>query len=143
MNDLARFLRDRNADADTWVDAEGLHVHDWDTDRCSLFDANESEYRFICIYIHAMRKLSVLGAYLAEISTFDITLTKIENDQVAVALELGYMSDDDSLYYNFKKDAIVHRNELYIDINILIENLFNEAERNLKYVFTKERTQDN
>ena len=29
MNNLERFLRNRNADADTWVDAEGLHVHDW------------------------------------------------------------------------------------------------------------------
>lgn len=29
MTDLERFLRDRNADADTWVDDEGLHVHDW------------------------------------------------------------------------------------------------------------------
>lgn len=26
MTDLERFLRDRNADADTWVDDEGLHV---------------------------------------------------------------------------------------------------------------------
>lgn len=129
MNDLERFLRDRNADADTWIDDEGMHVHDWDTDRCLLFDANEKDFYFICIYIHAMRKLSILGACLAEISTFDITLTKIENDQITVALELGYMSDDDSQYYNFKKDAIVRRKELYIDINILIENLFHEAER--------------
>ena len=129
MTDLERFLRDRNADADTWVDDEGLHVHDWDTDRCLLFDANEKDFHFICIYIHAMRTLSVFGACLAEISTFDLTLTKIENDQVAVALELGYMSDDDSQYYNFKKDAIVRRKELYIDINILIEDLFHEAER--------------
>lgn len=129
MNDLERFLRDRNADADTWIDDEGMHVHDWDTDRCLLFDANEKDFHFICIYIHAMRKLSILGACLAEISTFDITLTKIENDQITVALELGYMSDDDSQYYNFKKDAIVRRKELYIDINILIENLFHEAER--------------
>lgn len=129
MNDLERFLRDRNTDADTWIDDEGMHVHDWDTDRCLLFDANEKDFHFICIYIHAMRKLSILGACLAEISTFDITLTKIENDQITVALELGYMSDDDSQYYNFKKDAIVRRKELYIDINILIENLFHEAER--------------
>lgn len=129
MNDLERFLRDRNADADTWIDDEGMHVHDWNTDRCLLFDANEKDFHFICIYIHAMRKLSILGACLAEISTFDITLTKIENDQITVALELGYMSDDDSQYYNFKKDAIVRRKELYIDINILIENLFHEAER--------------
>lgn len=129
MNDLERFLRDRNADADTWVDDEGLHVHDWETDRCLVFDANEKDFHFICIYIHAMRKLSILGACLAEISTFDLTLTKIENDQVAVALELGYVSDNDSEYHNFKKDAIVRRKELYIDINILIENLFNEAER--------------
>lgn len=129
MNDLERFLRDRNADADTWIDDEGMHVHDWDTDRCLLFDANEKDFHFICIYIHAMRKLSILGACLAEISTFDITLTKIENDQITVALELGYMSDDDSQYYNFKKNAIVRRKELYIDINILIENLFHEAER--------------
>lgn len=132
MTDLERFLRDRNADADTWVDNEGLHVHDWDTDRCLVFDANESDYNFICIYIHAMRRLSVLGACLAEISTFDLTLTKIENDQVAVALELGYMSDDDSQYYNFKKDAIVPRRELYVDINILMEELFNKAERSIK-----------
>lgn len=132
MNDLERFLRDRNADADTWIDDEGLHVHDWDTDRCLVFDANESDYNFICIYIHAMRRLSVLGACLAEISTFDLTLTKIENDQVAVALELGYMSDDDSQYYNFKKDAIVPRRELYVDINILMEELFNKAERSIK-----------
>ena len=129
MNDLERFLRDRNADADTWVDDEGLHVHNWETDRCLVFDANEKDFHFICIYIHAMRKLSILGACLAEISTFDITLTKIENDQIAVALELGYMSDDDSQYYNFKKDAIVRRKELYIDINILMEDLFNKAER--------------
>ena len=47
MNDLERFLRDRNADADTWIDDEGLHVHDWETDRCLVFDANESDYRFI------------------------------------------------------------------------------------------------
>lgn len=132
MTDLERFLRDRNADADTWIDDEGLHVHDWDTDRCLLFDANESDYRFICIYIHALRTLSVFGACLAEISTFDITLTKIENNQVAVALELGYMSDDDSQYYNFKKDAIVRRKELYVELHILIENLFHEAERSLK-----------
>lgn len=26
MNNLERFLRDRNADADTWIDDEGLHV---------------------------------------------------------------------------------------------------------------------
>lgn len=132
MTDLERFLSNRNADADTWVDDEGLHVHNWDTDRCLVFDANEKDFHFICIYIHAMRTLSVFGACLAEISTFDITLTKIENDQVAVALELGYMSDDDSQYYNFKKDAIVRRKELYIDINILIEDLFHEAERSLK-----------
>ena len=129
MNDLEKFLRDRNADADTWIDNEGMHVHDWDTDRCLLFNANEKDFHFICIYIHAMRKLSILGACLAEISTFDITLTKIENDQITVALELGYMSDDDSQYYNFKKDAIVRRKELYIDINILMEDLFNKAER--------------
>lgn len=96
MTDLERFLSNRNADADTWIDDEGLHVHDWETDRCLVFDANESDYRFICIYIHALRTLSVFGACLAKISTFDLTLTKIENDQVAVALELGYMSDDDS-----------------------------------------------
>lgn len=129
MNNLERFLRDRNADADTWVNDEGLHVHDWETDRCLLFDANEKDFHFICIYIHAMRTLSVFGTCLAEISTFDITLTKIENDQVAVALELGYMSDDNSQYYNFKKDAIVHRKELYVDLHILSENLFHEAER--------------
>lgn len=129
MNDLEKFLSNRNADSDTWVDDEGLHVHDWETDRCLLFDANEKDFHFICIYIHAMRKLSILGACLAEISTFDITLTKIENDQITVALELGYMSDDDSQYYNFKKDAIVRRKELYIDINILMEDLFNKAER--------------
>lgn len=131
MNDLERFLRDRNADADTWIDDEGLHVHDWETDRCLVFDANESDYRFICIYIHAMQKLSVFGACLAEISTFDLTLTKIKNDQVAVALELGYVSDNDSQYYNFKNDAIVRRKELFIDINILMEDLFHEAERRL------------
>lgn len=108
MNDLERFLRDRNADADTWID---------------------DDYRFICIYIHAMRKLSVFGACLAEISTFDLTLTKIENDQVAVALELGYVSDDDSQYHNFKKEAIVPRKELYVDLHILSEDLFNKAER--------------
>lgn len=130
MNDLERFLRDRNANADTWIDDEGLHVHDWDTDRCLVFDANEKDYNFICIYIHAIRKLSVLGACLAEISTFDLTLTKIENDQIAVALELGYMSDSDSQYHNFKKEAIVRRKELFININILMEDLFNEAERN-------------
>lgn len=129
MNNLERFLRDRNADADTWIDDEGLHVHDWETDRCLLFDANEKDYPFICIYIHAIRKLSVLGACLAEISTFDLTLTKIENDQIAVALELGYMSDSNSQYYNFKNDAIVRRKKLFIDINILMEDLFNEAER--------------
>lgn len=129
MNDLERFLRDRNADADTWIDDEGLHVHDWETDRCLLFDANESDYRFICIYIHALRTLSVFGACLAEISTFDLTLTKIENDQVAIALELGYVSDNDSQYHNFKKEVIVPRKELFIDINILMEDLFNEAER--------------
>jgi len=132
MTDLERFLRDRNADADTWIDDEGLHVHDWETDRCLLFDANEKDFHFIYIYIHAMRTLSVFDACLAEISTFDITLTKIENDHVAVALESGYMSDDDSEYHNFKKKAIVPRKELYIDINILIEDLFHEAERNLK-----------
>lgn len=129
MTDLERFLRDRNADADTWVDDEGLHVHDWDTNRCLLFDANESDYRFICIYIHALRTLSVFGACLAEISTFDLTLTKIENDQVAVALELGYMSDDNSQYYNFKKETIVPRKKLYVDLHILSEDLFNKAER--------------
>lgn len=129
MSDLERFLQNRNADADTWIDDEGLHVHDWDTNRCLLFDADEKDFHFICIYINAMRDLSILGTCLAEISTFDITLTKIENNQVAVALELGYMSDDDSQYYNFKKDAIVRRKELYIDINILIEDLFHEAER--------------
>ena len=129
MTDLERYLRDRNADADTWIDDEGLHVHDWETDRCLLFDANESDYRFICIYIHALRTLSVFGACLAEISTFDLTLTKIENDQVAVALELGYVSENDSQYYNFKKEAIVPRKELFIDINILMEDLFHKAER--------------
>lgn len=129
MNDLERFLRDRNADADTWIDDEGMHVHDWDTDRCLLFDANEKDFHFICIYIHAIRTLSVFGACLAKISTFDLTLTKIENDQVAVALELGYVSDDDLQYHNFKKEAIVPRKELYIDINILMEDLFNKAER--------------
>lgn len=129
MTDLERFLRDRNADADTWVDDEGLHVHDWETDLCLLFDANESDYRFICIYIHTLRTLSVFGACLAEISTFDLTLTKIENDQVAVALELGYMSDDDSQYHNFKKEAIVPRKKLYVDLHILSEDLFNKAER--------------
>lgn len=132
MNDLERFLRDRNADADTWVDDEGLHVHDWETDRCLVFDANESDYRFICIYIHALRTLSVFGACLAEISTFDLTLTKIENDQVAVALELGYVSDDDSEYHNFKKEAIVPRKELYVELHILSEDLFHKAERSLK-----------
>lgn len=129
MNNLERFLRDRNADADTWIDDEGMHVHDWDTDRCLLFDANEKDFHFICIYIHAMRKLSILGACLAETSTFDLTLTKIENDQIAVALELGYVSDNDLQHYNFKNDAIVRRKELFIDINILMEDLFNEAER--------------
>ena len=101
MNNLERFLRDRNADADTWVDDEGLHVHDWDTDRCLLFDANEKDFHFICIYIHVMRKLSILGACLAEISTFDITLTKIENDQIIdpdyyVPLELVHICKDRS-----------------------------------------------
>ena len=129
MNDLERFLRDRNADADTWIDDEGMHVHDWDTDRCLLFDANEKDFHFICIYIHAMRKLSILGACLAEISTFDLTLTKIENDQVAVALKLGYVSDNDSEYHNFKKETIVPRKELYVDLHILSEDLFNKAER--------------
>lgn len=43
MNDLERFLRDRNADADTWIDDEGLHVHDWETDRCLVFDANNEQ----------------------------------------------------------------------------------------------------
>lgn len=119
MTDLERFLRDRNADADTWVDDEGLHVHDWETDRCLLFDATESDYDFICIYIHALRTLSVFGACLAEISTFDLTLTKIENDQVAVALELGYVSDNDSEYHNFKKEAIVPRKELYVIIKFI------------------------
>ena len=136
MTDLERFLRDRNADTDTWIDDEGLHVHDWETDRCLLFDANESDYRFICIYIHAMRKLSVFGACLAEISTFDLTLTKIENDQVAVALELGYVSDDDSQYHNFKKEAIVPRKELYVDLHILSEDLFNKAERSKLWAIT-------
>lgn len=129
MTDLERFLRDRNADADTWVDDEGLHVHDWDTDRCLLFDANEKDFHFICIYIHALRTLSIFGACLAEISTFDLTLTKIENDQVAVALELGYISDNDSEYHNFKKETIVPRKKLYVDLHILSEDLFNKAER--------------
>lgn len=129
MNDLERFLRDRNADADTWVDDEGLHVHDWETDRCLVFDANEKDFHFICIYIHTMRTLSVFGACLAKISTFDITLTKIENNQVAVALELGYVSDNDSEYHNFKKETIVPRKELYVDLHILSEDLFNKAER--------------
>ena len=84
---------------------------------------------FICIYIHALRTLSVFGACLAEISTFDLTLTKIENDQIAVALELGYVSDDDSQYHNFKKEAIVPHKELYVDLHILSEDLFHEAER--------------
>ena len=132
MNDLERFLRDRNADADTWVDDEGLHVHDWETDRCLVFDANESDYRFICIYIHALKTLSVFGACLAEISTFDLTLTKIENDQVAVALELGHVSDNNSQYHNFKKEAIVPRKELCVDLHILSEDLFHEAERSIK-----------
>ena len=35
MTDLERFLSNRNADADTWIDDEGLHVHDWETDRLS------------------------------------------------------------------------------------------------------------
>ena len=74
MTDLERFLSNRNADADTWVDTEGLHVHDWETDRCLLFDANESDYHFICIYIHALRTLSVFGACLAEITTENIHL---------------------------------------------------------------------
>lgn len=129
MNDLERFLRDRNADADTWIDDEGLHVHDWDTDRCLVFDANEKDYNFICIYIHAIRKLSVLSACLAEISTYDLTMTKIENNQITVMLELGYVSDSDSQYHNFKKEVIVPRKELFIDINILMEDLFNKAER--------------
>ena len=129
MNNLERFLRDRNADADTWIDDEGMHVHDWDTDRCLLFDANEKDFHFICIYIHALRTLSVFGACLAEISTFDLTLTKIENDQVAVALELGYISDNDSEYHNFKKETIVPRKKLYVDLHILSEDLFNKAER--------------
>lgn len=132
MNDLELFLRNRNADADTWVDDEGLHVHDWETDQCLVFDANENDYRFICIYIHALRTLSVFGACLAEISTFDLTLTKIENDQVAVTLELGYVSDKDSQYHNFKKEAIVPRKELDIDLHILSEDLFHEAERSIK-----------
>lgn len=50
MTDLERFLSNRNADADTWIDDEGLHVHDWETDRCLLFDANESERLYLHLY---------------------------------------------------------------------------------------------
>lgn len=41
MNELEQYLSEFGLYADVWTDDEGLHVHDWDTDECSVF-AHES-----------------------------------------------------------------------------------------------------
>lgn len=126
MTELELYLRNRNVNINTWVDSDGLHVLDKETNRCLLFDVNENDFYFILIYLNALHHLSVLAKCLDENSSYDIQLTKIENDQVAITLELNYKS------HNFKKEAIVPHSELYIETHSLAEELLNEAENRLK-----------
>ena len=42
MTELELYLRNHNIDVNTWVDSNGLHVLDKETNRCLLFDAIET-----------------------------------------------------------------------------------------------------
>lgn len=126
MTELEQYLHNHTIDVDTWVDSDGLHVLDKETNRCLLFDTNENDFYFILTYINALHHLAILAKCLGENSSYDIQLTKIENDQIAITLELSYNS------HNFKKKTIVPHSKLYIETHSLAEELLDEAERSLK-----------
>lgn len=125
MTELEQYLRNHTIDVDTWVDSEGLHVLDKETNRCLLFDAIENDFYFILTYLNALHHLAILAKCLGENSSYDIQLTKIENDQVTISLELSYKS------HNFRKETTVPHSELYIETHSLAEELLNHAERNI------------
>lgn len=126
MTELEQYLRNHTVDVDTWVDSERLHVLDKETNRCLLFDVNENDFYFILTYLNALHHLAILAKCLGENSSYNIQLTKLKNNQVTISLELSYKS------HNFKKEATVPYNELYIETHTLAEELLEEAERNTK-----------
>lgn len=125
MTELELYLHDRNVDVNTWVDSDGLHVLDKETNRCLLFDVNENDFYFILTYLNALHHLAVLSKCLGENSSHNIQLTKLKNNQVTISLERSYKS------HTFKKKATVPYNELYIETHSLAEELLNHAERNI------------
>ena len=54
MNELEQYLSEFGLYADVWTDDEGLHVHDWDTDECSVFahdvDFEEVREQFVLTF---------------------------------------------------------------------------------------------
>lgn len=126
MTELEQYLRNHTVDVDTWVDSEGLHVLDKETNRCLLFDVNENDFYFILTYLNALHHLSVLAKCLNENTSYYIQLTKLKNNQVKIILELSYNS------HTFKKKVTVPYSELYIETHSLAEELLEEAERSIK-----------
>ena len=126
MTKLELYLHNHNVDVNTWVDSDGLHVLDKETNRCLLFDVNENNFYFILTYLNALHHLAILAKCLGENSSYNIQLTKLKNNQVTISLELSYKS------HNFKKEATVPYNELYIEVHALAEELLDKAERRLK-----------
>lgn len=59
MNELEQYLSEFGLYADVWTDDEGLHVHDWDTDECSVF-AHDVDFEEVREHIVASRHALVL-----------------------------------------------------------------------------------
>ena len=51
MTELEQYLRNHTIDVDTWVDSDGLHVLDKETNQCLLFDAIETLILKCIIYV--------------------------------------------------------------------------------------------
>lgn len=59
MNELEQYLSEFGLYVDAWTDNEGLYVHDWDTDECTVF-ANDVDFEEVREHIVASRRALVL-----------------------------------------------------------------------------------
>lgn len=59
MNELEQYLSEFGLYVDVWTDEEGLHIHDWDTDKCTVF-ANDVDFEEVREHIVASRHALVM-----------------------------------------------------------------------------------
>lgn len=66
MNELEQYLMEFSVYADVWTEEDGLHIHDWDTDECSVF-AHDVDFEEVREHIVASRHALVLDVCKKEI----------------------------------------------------------------------------